>query len=130
MIAQMLYAGVDHCILQAGGGYGAMNDYNAFTQSQYPGKFTGLLHIDEAVADREDVLAEVDRAHGARPEGALLLARFLAPRLRAQPRPRRVSRPFWDRIAASNLPAFVELSATPDYDQRELHRATCWRSTG
>ena len=58
MIAQMLYAGVDHCILQAGGGYGAMNDYNAFTQSQYPGKFTGLLHIDEAVADRAEVLAE------------------------------------------------------------------------
>ena len=90
MIAQMLYAGVDHCILQAGGGYGAMNDYNAFTQSQYPEKFTGLLHIDEAVADRDDVLAEADRAHGARPEGPLLLARFLAPRLRAQPRSRRV----------------------------------------
>ena len=62
MIAQMLYAGVDHCILQAGGGYGAMNDYNAFTQSAFPEKFTGLLHIDEAVADREDVLAEADRA--------------------------------------------------------------------
>ena len=65
MIAQMLYAGVDHCILQAGGGYGAMNDYNAFTQSQYPEKFTGLLHVDEAVADRDDMLAEVDRAHGS-----------------------------------------------------------------
>ena len=63
MIAQMLYAGVDHCILQAGGGYGAMNDYNAFTQHAFPEKFTGLLHIDEAVADREDVLAEADRAH-------------------------------------------------------------------
>ena len=59
MIAQMLYAGVDHCILQAGGGYGAMNDYNAFAHSQYPGTFTSLLHIDEAVADREDVLGEL-----------------------------------------------------------------------
>ncbi|HEV3396233.1 MAG TPA: hypothetical protein VG100_08845, partial [Xanthobacteraceae bacterium] len=29
MLAQMTYAGVDHCILQAGGGYGAMNDVNA-----------------------------------------------------------------------------------------------------
>ena len=38
MIAQMLYAGVDHCILQAGGGYGAMNDYNAFTQSALSGE--------------------------------------------------------------------------------------------
>lgn len=36
MLAQMQYAGVDHCVLQAGGGYGAMNDYNTFAQSQYP----------------------------------------------------------------------------------------------
>src|SRR5208282_949139 len=39
MLAQMQYAGVDHCVLQAGGGYGAMNDYNGFAQSQYPEKF-------------------------------------------------------------------------------------------
>ena len=37
LIAQMTYAGVDRTILQAGGGYGAMNDYNAFAQSQHPG---------------------------------------------------------------------------------------------
>ena len=46
MLSQMIYAAVDHCILQAGGGYGAMNDYNAYTQHQYPQKFSGLLHID------------------------------------------------------------------------------------
>src|SRR3954451_4664196 len=62
MLAQMTVAGVDHCILQAGGGYGAMNDYNAFVQHQYPEKFSGLLHIDEAIVDRDDTLAEVDRA--------------------------------------------------------------------
>ena len=117
MIAQMLYAGVDHCILQAGGGYGAMNDYNAFTQSAFPEKFTGLLHIDEAIADRADVLAEVDRAHGARAEGPLLLARFLAPRLRAQPRSRRVPAVLGQDRRRANFPAFVELSATPNYDK-------------
>ncbi|MEP6609838.1 MAG: hypothetical protein ABJA83_14340, partial [Burkholderiaceae bacterium] len=62
MLAQMTNAEVDHCILQAGGGYGAMNDYNAYVQHQYPQKFSGLLHIDEALADRADTLAEVDRA--------------------------------------------------------------------
>ena len=62
MLAQMTVAGVDHFILQAGGGYGAMNDYNAFAQHQHPGKFTGLLNIDEATADRPETLAEVDRA--------------------------------------------------------------------
>src|ERR1700726_3517402 len=41
IVAQMTYAGVDHCVLQAGGGYGAMNHYNAYAQNQYPGKFTG-----------------------------------------------------------------------------------------
>ena len=46
MLAQMTNAGVDHCVLQAGGGYGAMNGYNAFAQHQYPAKFTGLLHVD------------------------------------------------------------------------------------
>jgi len=62
MLAQMTVAGVDHCILQAGGGYGAMNDYNAFAQAQHPAKFTGLLNVDEPTADRAETLAEVDRA--------------------------------------------------------------------
>src|SRR5439155_20657427 len=63
MLAQMTYARVDHCVLQAGGGYGAMNDYNAFAQHQYPGQFTGLLNVDEPRADTDAVLAELDRAH-------------------------------------------------------------------
>ena len=32
MLAQMTYAGVDHAVLQAGGAYGAMTEYNAFAQ--------------------------------------------------------------------------------------------------
>jgi len=117
MIAQMLYAGVDHCILQAGGGYGAMNDYNAFTQSQYPGKFTGLLHIDEAVADRAEVLAEADRAHGLGLKG-LYYSHDFSRHGYARNLDHDAFRPFWDRIAAWNFPAFVELSATPDYDKK------------
>jgi len=117
MIAQMLYAGVDHCILQAGGGYGAMNDYNAFTQSQYPGKFTGLLHIDEAVADRAEVLAEADRAHGLGLKG-LYYSHDFSRHGYARNLDHDAFRPFWDRIAAWNFPAFVELSATPDYDRK------------
>jgi predicted TIM-barrel fold metal-dependent hydrolase len=63
MLAQLTYAGVDHSILQAGGGYGAMNDYNAFAQNQYPTKFTGLLSIDEPRANTVPVLKELERAH-------------------------------------------------------------------
>jgi predicted TIM-barrel fold metal-dependent hydrolase len=117
MIAQMLYAGVDHCILQAGGGYGAMNDYNAFAQSQYPGKFTSLLHIDEAIADREDVLAEVDRAHRMLRLNGLYYSHDFSRHGYARNLDDDAFRPFWDKIAAFKLPAFVELSATPNYDK-------------
>ena len=117
MIAQMIYAGVDHCILQAGGGYGAMNDYNAFTQHAFPEKFTGLLHIDEAVADREDVLAEADRAHALGLKG-LYYSHDFSRHDYARNLDDDAFRPFWDRIAKWNFPAFVELSATPDYDKK------------
>ena len=85
MLAQMTYAAVDHCILQAGGGYGAMNDYNAFTQHQYPQKFSGLLNIDEA-ARRSRRHAGRSRSRSQFPGAArpLLRAGFLASRLFAQ----------------------------------------------
>src|SRR5437763_2936426 len=118
MIAQMLYAGVDHCILQAGGGYGAMNDYNAFTQSQYPEKFTGLLHVDEAVADRPGVLAEVDRAHRTLGLKGLYYSHDFSRHGYARNLDHEAFRPFWDRIGKWNFPAFVELSSTPAYDKK------------
>ena len=117
MIAQMVYAGVDHCILQAGGGYGAMNDYNAFTQDAFPEKFTGLLHIDEAIADREEMLVEVDRAHALGLKG-LYYSHDFSRHGYARNLDHDAFRPFWDRIARWNFPAFVELSATPDYDRK------------
>ena len=62
MLAQMMYAGVDHCLLQAGGAYGAMTEMNAFAQQQYPGRMTGLMHVDEAKAGSRAELAKVDHA--------------------------------------------------------------------
>ena len=50
MLAQMMNAGVDHCVLQAGGGYGAMTEMNADSGRRYPGRMTGLMHVDEAMA--------------------------------------------------------------------------------
>jgi predicted TIM-barrel fold metal-dependent hydrolase len=116
MIAKMLYAGVDHCILQAGGGYGAMNDFNAFTQSAFPEKFTGLLHIDEAMADHAEVLAEVDRAHSLGLKG-LYYSHDFSRHGYARNLDHDAFRPFWDKIATRRLPAFVELSSTPNYDK-------------
>jgi predicted TIM-barrel fold metal-dependent hydrolase len=117
MIAQMHYAGVDHCILQAGGGYGAMNDYNAFAQNQYPERFTGLLHIDEAIADRDDVLAEVDRAYHRLGLKGLYYSHDFSRHGYTRNVDHAAFSPFWDKIAAFKLPVFVELSATPNYDK-------------
>lgn len=118
MLAQMRYAGVDHCVLQAGGGYGAMNDYNAFAQHQYPGKFSGLLNVDEPRAYTDAALREFDRAVATLGLkgvyfGLEAFARydfditFDDPRMDA----------FWAKVAATRLPVFFEISAIPDYDR-------------
>ncbi len=117
MIVQMSYAGVDHCILQAGGGYGAMNDYNAFAQSQYPGKFSALLQVDEAVADRGEVLSEFDRAVGRLGLKGIYYAQDFSRHGYARNVDDPAFGPFWDRVAASKLPVFIELSGTPSYDR-------------
>src|SRR5262249_19445495 len=117
MLAQMTYAGVDHIILQAGGGYGAMNDYNAATQKKYPDKFTGLLNVDEAVADRPEVLAEVDRAHRLLGLKGVYYSHDFSRHGYACNIDHAAFAPFWEKVASFGLPAFVELSATPNYDR-------------
>ena len=117
LLAQMTNAGVDHCVLQAGGGYGVMNDYNAFAQRQYPAKFAGLLHIDEATADLESTRAEVDRAAGVLGLRGLYYAQDFSRHGYARNVDHDAFRPFWDRIVARKLPVFIELSSTPTYDR-------------
>ncbi len=117
MLSQMIYAAVDHCILQAGGGYGAMNNYNAYAQHQYPQKFSGLLHIDEALSDRADTQAELDRAVDVLGLRGLYYAQDFSRHGYA----RNVNHPafggFWDKVVAYRLPVFIELSSTPAYDR-------------
>ncbi len=117
MLAQMTLAGVDHCLLQAGGGYGAMNDYNAFAQHQYPRKFTGLFHVDEAKADSADALAEVDRAVRTLGLRGLYYAQDHSRHGYARNVDHADFRPFWDKVAGFGVPVFIELSSTPTYDK-------------
>jgi predicted TIM-barrel fold metal-dependent hydrolase len=137
MLAQMQYAGVDHCVLQAGGGYGAMNDCNAFAQHQYPEKFTALLNVDEPRAYTDAALQELDRAIGTLGLRAVYFAlepfsrtefdiTFDDPRMDA----------FWSKVDAAGLPVFFEMSAIPDYDRasavanvvRLKGLMDCWRN--
>ena len=117
MLAQMIYAGVDHCILQAGGGYGQMNNYNAFAQAQYPDKFSGLFQVDEAVADRPEALAEVERAHGRLGLKGLYYAQDFSRHGYARNLDHPDFGPFWDLIGGLRIPVFVELSGTPNYNR-------------
>jgi predicted TIM-barrel fold metal-dependent hydrolase len=122
MLAQMTNAGVDRGVLQGGGGYGAMNDYNAFAQHQYPAKLTGLLHVDEATADLESTLAEVARAADVLGLRGLYYAQDFSRHGYARNVDHDAFRPFWDTIVARKLPVFIELSSTPDYDRASYLR--------
>ncbi|MEO8740771.1 MAG: amidohydrolase family protein [Casimicrobiaceae bacterium] len=116
MLAQMTLAAVDHCILQAGGGYGAMNDYNALAQHEYPDKFTGLFHVDEATAGDAQTLAEIDRAVDVLQLRGLYYSQDMSRHGYARNVDHRDFHDFWERIVAAGLPVFVELSSTPTYD--------------
>ena len=116
MLAQMQYAGVDHCRAAGGRGYGAMNDYNAFAQSQYPGKFTGLLNVDEPRAYTEAALREFDRAVGAAAFGACISRSI---RLRAMISTSRSTIRAWMRSGRGSMRPGCRCSSRcrhPDYD--------------
>jgi len=117
MLAQMAYAGVDRCVLQAGGAYGAMNDYNAFAQRQYPDKFFALMNVDEGGIDRPEVLRETERAyHELGLRGLYYGLDGLARHDFRKPFTDPSFEPFWERIASWSIPVFIEMPAVPDYD--------------
>jgi predicted TIM-barrel fold metal-dependent hydrolase len=117
MLANMLVGGVDHAVLQAGGGYGAMNDYNAFAQSQYPDRFTALLNVDEPRAHTPEVLAELERAHRTLGMSGVYFALDSFARYDFDLRfDSAALEPFWAQVNAWTLPVFFEASPTPNYD--------------
>jgi predicted TIM-barrel fold metal-dependent hydrolase len=118
MLAQMMNAGVDHCVLQAGGAYGAMTEMNAYSQQQYPVKMTGLMHVDEAMAGQPAQLAEIDRAVD---ELHLRGIYFNVDAMSRHGFPWGLDapqmEPLWDKLANRNLILCIELSSGPSYDR-------------
>ncbi|HXW26943.1 MAG TPA: amidohydrolase family protein, partial [Xanthobacteraceae bacterium] len=86
-------------------------------QKRYPARFTGLLWVDEAIADRPEVLAEVDRAHNALGLKGVYYSHDFSRHGYDRNLDHAAFAPFWDKLAGFGLPAFVELSATPGYDR-------------
>jgi predicted TIM-barrel fold metal-dependent hydrolase len=116
MLAQMTYVGVDHAVLQAGGAYGAMTSYNAYAQEQYPKKFTGLIHVDEAMGGTPEGLAELERGVKLGLKGIYYnvdgFSRHGFPWAIDDPK----LQPMWALIEERRLVLCVELSAGPTYD--------------
>jgi predicted TIM-barrel fold metal-dependent hydrolase len=117
MLAQMMNAGVDHCLLQAGGGYGAMTEMNAFAERQYPERMTGLMHVDEAMAGQSEQLAEIDHAFDVLKLRGLY---FNVDSLSRHGFPWPLDAPqmeaFWDKIARLGVVLCIEFSSGPSYD--------------
>jgi alkylhydroperoxidase/carboxymuconolactone decarboxylase family protein YurZ len=117
MLAQMTYAGVDHCVLQAGGSYGAMTEMNAFAQLQYPGRMTGLMHVDEAMAGTECELAKVDHAFEVlKLRGLYFNVESMSRHGFPWPLDAKEMAPFWDKLARRGIVLCLELSSAPTYD--------------
>ncbi|UYN97452.1 MAG: amidohydrolase [Enhydrobacter sp.] len=117
MLAQMRYAGVDHCLLQAGGAYGAMTDMNAYAGRQYPDRMTGMMHVDEAMAGHPAQLAEIDRAfHRLGLRGLYFNVDSLSRHGFPWPLDAPQMEPLWDRLAALDIVLCIEFSSGPSYD--------------
>ena len=119
MLAQMSYVGIDHCILQTGMNHGMVNNYNAFSQRQYPDKFTALFQVDEPMADTLRWMQEMDRAvHQLGLRGiSYQLDNFSRYEFQWTFDDSRFDC-FWEALAALRIPVFLEASAIPDYDAR------------
>jgi predicted TIM-barrel fold metal-dependent hydrolase len=117
MLAQMTYAGVDHCLLQAGGAYGAMTVMNAAAQQQYPDRMTGMMHVDEARAGSDAELAKVDHAYEAlKLRGLYFNVESMARHGFPWPLDAPEMASFWDKLARRGIVLCLELSPAPSYD--------------
>lgn len=116
-LAQMTYAGVDHAVLQAGGAYGAMSDYNAFAQNLYPDRFTGLMWVDEAMAGSDEGLAEIERARGLGLRGIYYNCEGFARHAWGWSLDDARMDPFFGKLAADDIILCLELSPGPTYDK-------------
>jgi predicted TIM-barrel fold metal-dependent hydrolase len=116
MLAQMTYASVDHAVLQAGGAYGAMTDYNMFAQTQYPARFTALAHLDEALAWETSRLAHLERAAGQGVKGIYFNFEGLARDGFSTPIDAPKFEALWDRLQSKRLVLCAEIGSGPTYD--------------
>lgn len=115
LIAEMDYAGVDAALLHTNPMLGRDSAFQAECIAAFPGRLYSMAPVDEwRIASEPDrVIEEIERAvrvHG------LLAVKFnasLAYRGSGQPWSRGAYQPFWNAVAALNVPVFFTLGAGP-----------------
>lgn len=118
MLAQMTYVGIDHAVLQAGGAYGAMTEYNLFVQSQYPDRFTGLIHLDEGAAASDAALHLLESAAQRGGKGIYFNFEGMARHGFPCKLDDAEMNPLWETLQALNLVLCIEISGAPGYDKQ------------
>jgi predicted TIM-barrel fold metal-dependent hydrolase len=113
LIAMMDHAGVRAAVLQNDHLYGDLNAAIADAVRRFPGRFIGLIQVDETIADRDDQIARLHEGVRAGLRG-LFYAPFAFFRTNFRdgfdaPRFER----FWSAVASLRLPTYWDLVAIP-----------------
>ncbi len=115
LIAEMDYAGVDAALLHTNPMLGRDSAFQAECIAAFPGRLYSMAPLDEwRIASEPDrVIEEIERAVCAHRLHAVKFNASLAYRGSEQPWSRGAYQPFWDAVAALNVPVFFTLGAGP-----------------
>ncbi len=115
LIAEMDYAGVDAALLHTNPMLGRDSAFQAECIAAFPGRLYSMAPVDEwRIASEPDrVIEEIERAVRVHGLHAVKFNASLAYRGSGQPWSRGAYQPFWDAVAALNVPVFFTLGAGP-----------------
>ncbi len=115
LIAEMDYAGVDAALLHTNPMLGRDSAFQAECIAVFPGRLYSMAPVDEwRIASEPDrVIEEIERAVCVHGLHAVKFNASLAYRGSKQPWSRGEYQPFWDAVAALDVPVFFTLGAGP-----------------
>ncbi|MHB8731467.1 MAG: amidohydrolase family protein [bacterium] len=113
LIAMMDHAGVRAAVLQNDHLYGDLNAPIADAVRRFPGRFVGLIQVDETAADRDDQIARLHDGVRAGLRGLFYAPfAFFRTNFRESFDAPRFER-FWSAVASLRLPTYWDLVAVP-----------------
>ena len=115
LVAEMDYAGVDAALLHTNPMLNRDGAYQAECVAAFPGQLYSMAPVDEwrIAAETDRVIGEIERAARTHGLHAVKFNATLAYHGSRQPWSGGAYRPFWDAVAALNVPVFFTLGAGP-----------------